>query len=110
MSAYQALYAFSSLTVISASIALGLCIVIMSYYWHVFKKTKNARRLLPTHVMLIATSYAMISVVAVARLGNPPPPETEGWWIYPFITAAFILGDIALVIILRFIRARGSRY
>lgn len=108
---YQAMAAFAGLLQATAGIAFGLCVVIVSTYWRVFKTTGDGARLLPVHIMMIGTSYAMLAFTAVARLGDPPPPSPgTGWWVYPFVTSAFIIGDIALVIILLFVTRRGPRY
>lgn len=111
MISYDLLATFAEFTVAAAGIALGLCTVIVVAYWRVFRSVSNGARLLPAHVMLIGTSYAMFALVAVSRLGDPPPPAPgRGWWVYPFITLAFVMGDVALVIILRFVSRRGPRY
>lgn len=108
---YEVLHAFSGLTVAVAGFAIGLCAVIVLAYWHVYHAVTNGARLLPLHIMGIGVSYSMLAIVAIARLGNPPPPSPgNGWWIYPFVTLAFVIGDTALVLILLFIRKRGSRY
>lgn len=107
---YEVLHAFAGITVAVSGFAIGLCSVIVMTYWHVYRRVRNGARLLPLHIMLIGTSYSMIAFVAATRLGNPPPPGTrEGWWIYPFITLAFVLGDIALILILKFVAKRGTR-
>lgn len=107
---YEALQVFAGFTTAVAGIALGLSWIIVTVYWHVYRRVRNGARLLPLHVMLIGTSYSMLAIIGVARLGNPPPPaSTEGWWVYPFITLAFLLGDIALILILVFVGKRGTR-
>lgn len=103
---------FAGLTVAFAGIAIGMCLEIVRRYWGVWKRTGNGNRLLPSHIILIGTSYSMIAVVAITRLGDVPRFRhlTFGdWWVYPFITLAFLLGDIALVLILKFVSRRGSR-
>lgn len=101
---------FSELTVAFAGVAIGLSQVIVARYWRIWRKTRNGARLLPAHVMLIGISYAMLGVVAVVRLGDPPPPGPPIiWWIYPFISLAFLLGDVSLILILRFVSRRGAR-
>lgn len=103
---------FAGLTVAFAGIAIGMCFEIVRRYWSIWRRTRNGARLLPSHILLIGTSYSMIAVVAVARLGNPPIFRQMAfgeWWIYPFVTLAFLLGDIALVLIFMFISKRGTR-
>lgn len=108
---YSLLHTFSGLTVAFAGIAFGMCALITILYWRVYKAAHNGKRLLPLHVMGISISYSMICIVAVARLGDPPPYSHFGqWWIYPFITLAFMIGVVALSLILKFIHDRGSRY
>lgn len=110
---YELLHLFSNLTVAVAGLLIGLSTLIIVKYWKVYRSVSNAARLLPVHVMLIGVSYSMIALIAVLRLGDPPPPYSmhwSDWWIYPFITLAFLLADIALVIILKFISERGTRY
>lgn len=110
---YQLLHLFSNLTVSAAGILIGLSMLIVTKYWKLYKATSNSARLLPLHIILIGTSYSMIALIAVLRLGDPPPPYTmhwSDWWIYPFITLAFIQADIALLLILKFISRRGTRY
>lgn len=103
---------FAELTVAFAGIGIGLCVVIVSRYWVVWRQTRDGSRLLPAHVVLIGTSYSMLAVVGVVRLGNPPPVESTSlvlWMVYPWISAAFLIGDVALLLILRFVSRRGAR-
>lgn len=106
---WSVLHMFAELTTVVAGLAVGLCAVIVVKYWGVFKETQRGARLLPLHVMGIALSYSMLAVVAVARLSSPPPPWPEGWWIYPFVTSAFTIGDASLMVILLFVSQRGAR-
>lgn len=104
---------FAELTVAFAGLAIGLCALIVARYWVVFRRSHDGARLLPAHVMLIGTSYAMLAFVGVARLGSPPHLNSmtwTDWWVYPFITVAFLMGDAALLLILRFTARRGARY
>lgn len=101
---------FAELVVAFAGLAIGMCALITVIYWRVFRKSRNSARLLPAHIMAIGTSYAMLAFIAVSQLGDPPPPTSEVFWVYPFSTAAFLLGDIALLLILLFISRRGARY
>lgn len=111
---HHLLQTFSGLTVAFAGIAFGMCVLITSVYWKIYKGIDNGKRLLPLHIMAISTSYAMLALVAVFRLGGPLNRFEEAsigeWWVYPFVTVAFLLGDIALTLILLFISRRGSRY
>lgn len=106
----QVLQAFSGLVVAAAGAAFGLCVLIVTVYWRVYRAVSNGARLLPLHIIGIGTSYGMLAVLAVLRMGDPPPPYSEGWWVYPFATLAFTIGDVALVLILRFVARRGPRY
>lgn len=111
---YSILHAFSGLAVALASIATGMSLVIIVYYWKIFRLTRDGTRLLPLHVMGIGISYIMFAMVAITRIGNPPPitdsTRLSDWWTYPFITLAFLIGDVALTFILTFIHNRGTRY
>lgn len=108
---YDLLHMFSELVTAAAGVTIGLSALIIALYWKIFRAAKNGQRLLPIHVMLIGTSYSMLAFIAIAVMGTPPRPGTsESWWVYPFGTLAFVLGDIALLIILRFIGRRGPRY
>lgn len=104
----------SNLAAAAAGLAFGLTAVIMVAYWRVYRATrKEETRLLPMHIMLIGASDMMLAIIAVLRLGNPPPPPPGAlgeYWVYPFISLAFIIKDVALVIILIFISRRGPRY
>lgn len=99
---------FAELTVAFAGLAIGLCAIIIVRYWHIWRRAHNGIRLLPAHVVLIGTSYSMLALVGVARLGDPPSPSEVGilWWVYPFIALAFLIGDIALLLILKFTAKR----
>lgn len=110
---YSLIRTFAGLTTAFAGIALGMSLIIVFLYWKVYCKTNNGKRLLPLHVMSIGISYSMLAVIAVARLGNPPPfigTSFSEWWVYPFITLAFLVGDIALALILIFVHQRNTRY
>lgn len=110
---YQLLHLFSNLTVAVAGLLIGLSALIIVKYWKVYRSVSDSARLLPIHVMLIGISYSMIAFIVTIRLGDPPPPrpgEWVEWWIYPFLTLAFLMADAALILILKFLSKRGPRY
>lgn len=107
----ELLHAFSELLVALAGVAIGLCVLIVGVYWRVWRTVRDGARLLPAHIIGIGTSYGMLALLAVLRMGDVPPPTGhEGWWVYPWATLAFAIGDVALVLILWFVARRGPRH
>lgn len=104
------LYVLSSLTASLAGLAIGGCAIVTAYYCKVWRTSSNGMRLLPAHVIAISVSYAMLAVIAVVRLSEIPSyTEVRVWWTYPFIAAAFLLGNVSLGMILLFLRQRNKR-
>lgn len=105
MIAEWALNGLASITAGAAGLAIGLSVYIAWMYWRRYRQATNPTdRMLPAHVVLIALSYAALALVAVARLDQVPEQTAlRTWWIYPTIGGAFLIGDVALVLILRFV-------
>lgn len=105
MIAEWALNGLASAAAGAAGLAIGLSVYIAWLYAIRYRQATNPTdRMMPAHVVLIALSYATLALIAVVRLdGVPEQTALRTWWIYPTIGAAFIVGDIALVLILRFV-------
>lgn len=94
-----------NLTVSLGGLGIGLIITIVIYY---AKKTvhedKAARRLLPLHVTTIGVAYLLLSLAA-ARDVHTRFNEPLGLPVL-FALPAFVIGDIALFIVLKHIHYR----
>lgn len=107
---HEALYLLSSFTSGFAALCIGLISGIVALYWRKHRHASGPERLRTTHVMLVGLGMAMLAVVGVARLSDIPHPATagSGWWVYPWIAAAFVAIDAALFLILRFVMRRSA--
>lgn len=95
----------------AAGAAIGLTGIIIWTYQRQWRRTRNGGRLIPAHVTLIGTSYALLSLVILVLVVRTTPDRITGVnaVLLGLVTAAFTVGDVALVLVLKFIRRRDRR-
>lgn len=91
--------AFRVLLLAQAGFTLGLILLIIAAYFHVWRRADNGRGLLPLHVVAVATAHGMLILFGVSEVNNRFGDGLT--WRIPYLIAAMLVSDLALLVIMK---------